>query len=38
MHASYAHVPEFLKLYQNLAYYTQQGMEKYNWHCMEGPL
>ena len=22
--------PEFLKLYQNLAYYTQQGMEKYN--------
>ena len=30
MHASYAHVPEFLKLYQNLAYYTQQGMEKYN--------
>ena len=32
MHALqlYAHVPEFLKLYQNLAYYTQQGMEKYN--------
>ena len=28
MHALYAHVPEFLKLYQNLAYYTQQGMEK----------
>ena len=26
----YANVPEFLKLYQNLAYYTQQGMEKYN--------
>ena len=26
----YAHVPEFLKLYQNLVYYTQQGMEKYN--------
>ena len=26
MHALYAHVPEFLKLYQNLAYYTQQGM------------
>ena len=23
-------MPEFLKLYQNLAYYTQQGMEKYN--------
>lgn len=30
MHALYAHVPEFLKLYQNLAYYTQKGMEKYN--------
>ena len=30
MHALYAHVPEFLKLYQNLACYTQQGMEKYN--------
>ena len=30
MHALYAQVPEFLKLYQNLAYYTQQGMEKYN--------
>lgn len=30
MHALYAHVPEFLKLYQNVAYYTQQGMEKYN--------
>lgn len=30
MHSLYAHVPEFLKLYQNLAYYTQQGMEKYN--------
>ena len=30
MHALYAHVPEFLKLYQNLEYYTQQGMEKYN--------
>lgn len=28
MHALYAHVPEFLKLYQNLASYTQQGMEK----------
>ena len=26
----YANVPEFLKLYRNLAYYTQQGMEKYN--------
>ena len=30
MHSLYAHVPEFLKLYQNLAYYTRQGMEKYN--------
>ena len=30
MHALYVHVPEFLKLYQNLTYYTQQGMEKYN--------
>ena len=30
MHSLYAHVPEFLKLYQNLAYYTQQGMEKYH--------
>ena len=28
MHALYAHVPELVKLYQNLAYYTQQGMEK----------
>ena len=30
MHALHAHVPEFLKLYKNIAYYTQQGMEKYN--------
>jgi len=30
IHALHAHVPEFLKLYQNLACYTQQGMEKYN--------
>ena len=30
MHSLYAHVPEFLKLYQNLAYYKQQGMEKYH--------
>ena len=29
MHSLYAHVPEFLKLYQNLAYYKQKGMEKY---------
>ena len=30
MHALYAHVPEFLNLYTNIAHYTQQGMEKYN--------
>ena len=30
MHALLCHVPEFLKLYQNIAYYTQQGLEKYN--------
>ena len=30
MHALHCHVPEFLKLYQNMAYYTQQGLEKYN--------
>lgn len=30
MHALYAHVPEFLSLYNNLEYFTQQGMEKYN--------
>ena len=30
MHALHAHMPESLKLYQNLAYYTQQGMENYN--------
>ena len=30
MYSLYAHVPEFLLLYQNLEYYTQQGMEKYN--------
>ena len=24
------HVPEFLSLYQNISYCTQQGMEKYN--------
>ena len=30
MHALYAHVPEFLKLYENVAHFTQQGMEKYN--------
>ena len=30
MHALYAHVPEFLSLYVNIAHYTQQGMEKYN--------
>ena len=30
MHALYAHVPEFLKLYGNISHFTQQGMEKYN--------
>ena len=30
MHALYARVPQFLTLYKNLAYSTQQGMEKYN--------
>ena len=30
IHALNAHVPEFLKLYKNIAYYTQQGMAKYN--------
>lgn len=30
MHALYAHVPEFLRLYENISYFTQQGMEKYN--------
>ena len=30
MHALYAHVPQFLLLYHNIAHYTQQGMEKYN--------
>lgn len=28
MHALYAHVPEFLNLYTNIAHHTQQGMEK----------
>ena len=27
MHALHCHVPEFLTLYQNIAYYTQQGFE-----------
>ena len=30
MHALHSHIPEFLSLYNNLGYYTQQGMEKYN--------
>ena len=30
MHALCYHVPEFLSLYQNIAYYTQQCLEKYN--------
>lgn len=30
MHALYSRVPEFLKLYKNVAFFNQQGMEKYN--------
>ena len=30
MNALHCQVPEFLSLYQNIAYYTQQGLEKYN--------
>ena len=30
MHAFYSHVPEFLKLYQNISFFNQQGLEKYN--------
>ena len=30
IHALHAHVPEILKLYKNIAYYIQQGIEKYN--------
>ena len=30
MHAFYHHIPEFLRLYQNVAFFNQQGMEKYN--------
>ena len=30
MHALCSHVPEFLALYGNIEYFTQQGMEKYN--------
>ena len=30
MHALRNHVPEFLKLYKNIEYFTQRGMEKYN--------
>ena len=30
IHALHAHIPEILKLYKNIAYYTQQGIEKYN--------
>ena len=29
MHALYHHIPEFLKLYINVAHFNQQGMEKY---------
>lgn len=30
MHALFCHVPEFLTMHQNLNYFNQQGMEKYN--------
>lgn len=30
MHALYSHVPEFVKLYKNVAFFNQQGMEKHN--------
>ena len=30
MHALHCHVPEFLSLHQNIAYDTQQGLEKHN--------
>jgi hypothetical protein len=33
MHAFCYHVPEFLELYSNIEYFTQQGMEKYNDRC-----
>ena len=29
MHALYHHIPEFLKLYINIAHFKQRGMEKY---------
>ena len=34
MHSLYAHVPEFLKLYQNLAYYTQYRLNLYYFKAM----
>ena len=30
MHALCHHIPEFLKVYHNVAYFNQQGIEKYN--------
>ena len=30
MHALYHHIPEYLKLYINVAHFNQQGMEKYS--------
>ena len=30
MHSMYFHVPQFLQLYENIAYFNQQGLEKYN--------
>ena len=34
MHSLYAHVPECLKLYQNLAYYTQYRLNLYYFKAM----
>ena len=30
MHPLYSNVPERLKLYKNVAFFSQQGMEQYN--------
>ena len=33
MHAFSQHIPEFLKLYGNVYYFNQQGLDKYNDQC-----
>ena len=33
MHALHSHIPEFLRLYENVAVLNQQGLEKYNDQC-----